>query len=156
MYLQSTAPERRKSSTVTVTFKLKYLWLLVGIIMVLIATSPIVYLYTAPSGSSVPATPTGPSGGSSTASVNCPNPCKIIIKNSQFGNGQTIIIAKGTTVQWVNQDDTTHTATSTTNVWDTGILAPGTSSKPVTFSSDGNFPYFCQVHPMQGLIQVVG
>lgn len=158
MYLQSVTPERRKPSTVTVTFKLKYLWLLVAIVLVVLACSPIVYLYTAPSGSSTP-TPSGggsSSGGGSTASVNCPNPCKIIIKNSQFGNGQPVIVAKGTTVTWVNQDDTTHTSTSTTNVWDTGILAPGASSKPVTFNSDGNFPYFCQVHPMQGLIEVVG
>ncbi|HZW55130.1 MAG TPA: hypothetical protein VFF30_02480 [Nitrososphaerales archaeon] len=141
-------------ATVTVTFKLKYLWLVVGIIMLLLAVSPIVYLYTAPSAQSTP-TPSG-GGGGSTAAVNCPNPCTITIKNSVFGTGQTVVISKGTTVVWKNADDTTHTSTSTSGIWDTGILSPGQSSKPVTFSSDGNFPYICQVHPMQGLIQVVG
>src|SRR5579875_484855 len=163
MQIQSANPPR-KPATVTVTFKLKYLWLLVTIILLLIATSPIVYLYTSPSSAS-PSAQNPSSGGSNGntggppsngGAVNCPNPCHIIIKNSQFGNGQTVVISKGTTVIWVNQDDTTHTATSNNNIWDTGILAPGTSSKPVTFNTDGNFPYFCQVHPMQGAIQVVG
>ncbi|MHB8567973.1 MAG: cupredoxin domain-containing protein [Nitrososphaerales archaeon] len=155
MSIQSFSSGRRKPGTVTVTFKLKYLWLVVGVVMLLIATSPIVYLYTTNS-SATPSAPTTSGGSSSTASVNCSNPCKIIIKNSQFGNGQTYIVAKGTTIFWVNQDDTTHTSTSNTNIWDTGILAPGKTSKPITFSSDGTFPYFCQVHPMQGVIEVVG
>ncbi len=139
-----------KPSTVTVTFKLKYLWLVVGIAMLLLAVSPIVYLYTSTSagGGATPAPP--PS-----AQVNCSNPCQITIENSQFGNGQPVVIKAGTVVTWVNKDDTTHTATSNSGVWDTGIIAPGTSSKPVTFSTPGTFPYFCQVHPMSGEIVVV-
>ncbi|MCL4519924.1 MAG: cupredoxin domain-containing protein [Thaumarchaeota archaeon] len=133
----------------TVTFKLKYLWLVVGIAMLLLATSPIVYLYTN----------TGSGGGSvappPSAQVNCNNPCEIPIQNSQFGNGQPIIIKAGTVVTWVNKDDTTHTSTSNNGVWDTGIIAPGATSKPVTFSSPGTYPYFCQVHPMSGQIVVV-
>ena len=151
----------RAPGTITVTFRVKYLWLLIGVIMLLLATSPIVYLYTTPtsaSGGSLGGPSSGGGSGSSTASVNCANPCTIVIKNSVFGNGQTVIVAKGTTVIWKNVDDTTHTSTSSSNppLWDTGILSPGTSSKPVTFSNDGTFPYFCQVHPMQGEIQVVG
>lgn len=140
-----------KPSTVTVTFKLKYLWLVVGIAMLLLATSPIVYLYTN-SGS-------GSNGGSAapppSAQVNCNNPCEITIQNSQFGNGQPVVVKAGTVVTWVNKDDTTHTSTSNNGVWDTGIIAPGTTSKPVTFSTPGTYPYFCQVHPMSGQIVVV-
>lgn len=155
MSILSEETRPRGPGTVTVTFKLKYLWLVVGIVMLLLAVSPIVYLYTAPSAQSQTPTPSNGGGGSS-AAVNCPNPCTITIKNSVFGTGQTVVISKGTTVVWKNADDTTHTSTSTSGIWDTGILSPGQSSKPVTFNTDGNFPYICQVHPMQGLIQVVG
>lgn len=140
----------RKPGTVTVTFKLKYLWLVVGVSMLLLATSPIVYLYTNTGSSSGPSPAPSPS-----AQVNCNNPCSIIIQNSQFGNGQPVIIKAGTTVTWVNKDDTTHTSTSNSGVWNTGIIAPGASSNPVTFSTPGTYPYFCQVHPMSGEIEVV-
>lgn len=142
-----------KAGTVTVTFKLKYLWLIVGVAMLLLATSPIVYLYTN-SGASV----AGPSAPPASAQPNCGNPCQIIIKNSQFGNGSPVIIKAGTPVTWVNKDDTTHTATSNAGdafSWDTKIIAPGTSSIAVTFNTPGTFPYFCQVHPMAGTIEVV-
>jgi hypothetical protein len=140
-----------KPGTVTVTFKLKYLWLVVGVAMLLLAMSPIVYLYTntgSSSGGGI--TPPPPS-----TQTNCGNPCQIIIQNSQFGNGQAVIIKVGTVVTWLNKDDTTHTATSNSNIWNTGILAPGQTSKPVTFSTPGTFPYFCEVHPMNGQIIVV-
>ena len=143
----------------TVTFKLKYLWLVVGIAMLLLAASPIVYLYAphapASSSSGGGGAPSGSGGGSGGPPVNCANPCIITIKNSQFGNGQPTVIKAGTTVTWKNADDTTHTSTSNNGVWDTGIIAPGASSKPVTFSTAGTFPYFCQVHPMTGEIIVV-
>jgi plastocyanin len=141
-----------KSGTVTVTFKLKYLWLVVGVAMLLLAMSPIVYLYTNNGSSS-----SGGSGAAPPPSTppNCPSNCQVIIQNSQFGNGQPVIVKAGSTITWVNRDDTTHTSTSNSNLWNTGILAPGASSKPVTFSTPGTYPYFCEVHPMNGVVIVV-
>jgi len=52
----------------------------------------------------------------------------------------------GTTVTWVNNDVDPHTTTSTTNVWSSPTLQPG-GSFSMTFSSQGSFPYFCQIHP---------
>lgn len=125
--------------------------------MTLMAVAPVAAVYLAPGTSTVGGGVAAPSNpGGSRATVNCQNPCKVVIKNSVFGTGQPVVIAKGTQVIWVNGDDTTHTSTSNTGIWDTGILQVGHSSEPVTFQNDGVFPYFCNVHPMTGVVQVVG
>ncbi len=156
----------RMSGKVTVTFNTKWLWLILGIILVLIAVAPVVSSYlptAAPSSPSAPSSSTStsasatgtatspPSGG---AGVNCANPCTIIIVNSQFGNGQTVVVSAGTKVTWVNKDDTVHTSTSNTGVWNSNIIAIG-GSFSFTFSTPGTYPYHCEVHPMTGTIVVV-
>jgi len=66
-----------------------------------------------------------------------------------------LTITVGDTVTWQNRDDTTHTATSDTNGFDTGQLAPGTSSRAIPFSVAGTFAYHCSIHPtMHGSIIV--
>jgi plastocyanin len=61
-------------------------------------------------------------------------------------------IAIGTTVKWINNDETVHTVTSGTqesgpsSMFDSGMLNPG-SSFEYTFNSAGTFDYFCMVHP---------
>jgi len=127
-------------------------WVGLSIVMALLTITPVAYAYLAPS----IATPHSGGRSGSSAAVHCGNPCYIVIKNSVYGNGQTVVIAKGTQVVWVNDDDTPHTATSNTGVWDTGIIRIGKSSQPVTFDEDGTYPYFCLVHPMSGVIIVVG
>lgn len=143
-----------------------------GILLVLLATSPIYYshvaaLYSPSSSSSGNSSSSGSSGGGTTSSgggssssgnqkVTCGNPCNIYIKNSIFGYNvsQTQVINKGTTVVWHNIDDTEHTTTSNSGVWNSNILAPG-KSYSFTFTSTGNYPYHCEIHPMTGTIVVV-
>jgi len=157
--------EERKPGTVTIviphtiTIRTSYLWATLAVIMALLTAAPVAAAFYASTQPTPSVTlPSGglTGGGGTSAQVNCSNPCKVVIRNSVFGNGQPVVVSKGTQVIWVNADDTTHTSTSNTGIWDTGIIAVGTSSAPVTFNSDGVFPYFCNVHPMTGVIEVVG
>ena len=144
MSLSSRGPEK-----VNVSVKTKWLWFTIGLLLVLLALSPVVASY-------LPSSPTSqsaPSSGSSTQ-PNCANPCTIIIKNSLFGPTQPTIVKTGTTVTWSNKDDTIHTTTSNTGLWDSGVLAVGKSFS-FTFSTPGVFDYHCNVHPMTGEIVVV-
>jgi plastocyanin len=141
----------------SLTIKTRYLWATLAIIMTLMVLSPVAAYYFPPaSGAGPVVVPSTGGGGGTTAQVNCQNPCRVVIKNSVFGTGQPVIVSKGTQVIWVNSDDTTHTSTSDSGIWDTGILPVGASAAPVTFSTDGVFPYFCNVHPMTGVVEVVG
>jgi plastocyanin len=57
-----------------------------------------------------------------------------------------ISVSVGTTIKWVNNDSTAHTATSNNGAFDTGtISAGGQVSKQ--FNSTGTFPYHCTFHP---------
>jgi len=162
------------SDKVTVTFKTKWLWLILGIVLALIAVAPVVSSYLPSAASSTPSTPSSPSSPSSTSSsatstaassasgpsssggpaVNCANPCTITIVNSQFGTVQPIVVKAGTTVTWVNKDDTVHTSTSNFGVWNSNIIDIG-GSFSFTFNTPGTYPYHCEVHPMTGTIIVV-
>jgi hypothetical protein len=141
-----------RPDTVTITFRTKWLWLVLGLVLVLVTITPIASSFLPSQGTSTPSP--GSSNGSSGPAPNCANPCTIIIANSAFGNGQTVVVRAGTTVTWVNKDNTQHTTTSDTGVWDSGIMNTGKSFS-FTFSSPGTFPYHCNVHPMVGTIQVV-
>ena len=55
------------------------------------------------------------------------------------------VVAVGSTVMWMNTDSVAHTATSSTGVWDSGVIAPGGSFSRV-FSATGTYPYFCTIH----------
>jgi hypothetical protein len=150
----------------TVAIKVKYLWLIFVIFLVLLATAPALYyingLY-APA-SSTPTAPTGGGGGgggggsTNGATVNCQNPCTIVIQNSIFGTGQyanhPVVVKVGTKVTWSNQDGTQHTTTSDTALWGSPILNPGKSFS-FTFTSAGTYTYHCEIHPMTGTVIVV-
>jgi plastocyanin len=82
---------------------------------------------------------------------------------SVFYEPATAQVSPGSSVVWENQDTVPHTATSgdskkaaADKIFDTGIISPGQSSKPVTMpSKEGEIPYFCLVHPyMVGKIMV--
>ena len=63
----------------------------------------------------------------------------------QVSGNSTTTIPVGSEVRWVWEPGMSHTTTSTTGVWDSGIhSAPFTFNR--TFSQAGTFPYFCQVH----------
>lgn len=62
----------------------------------------------------------------------------------------------GDTVRVVNNDDFSHTWTSTDQVFHSGTLGPGEEFLH-TFDQPGTFAYFCQIHPeMTGSITIEG
>ena len=53
----------------------------------------------------------------------------------------------GQRVVWQNADSAGHTATENGGAFDTGFVAPGATSAPITIGVPGTFPYHCQIHP---------
>ena len=65
--------------------------------------------------------------------------------NRAFVPGELSITA-GTTVTWMNTDSTSHTSTSDTPGWDSGIVPPG-GQFSFGFQTAGTFSYHCAIHP---------
>lgn len=60
----------------------------------------------------------------------------------------------GETVTWVNDDSTVHTATANDRTFDSGVLMEGDSFS-FTFDREGEYAYYCDVHPnMVGTVVV--
>jgi plastocyanin len=59
---------------------------------------------------------------------------------------KTLTVPVGATVTWSNAGKAPHTATSDTGVFDTGNVDAGATSKSVTFSKPGAYPYYCKYH----------
>jgi hypothetical protein len=82
-----------------------------------------------------------------------PSPNNIFMFYTSF-SPPSLIVPRGTTVTWKNDDVVTHGPTSNIGVWDVGDILPG-GSKSITFSSAGTFRYHCSTHPiMAGTIVV--
>lgn len=65
-----------------------------------------------------------------------------------------LTIQVGTTISWLNNDNTTHTSSADGSQWSSGNIAPGGRFN-FTFASAGRFTYHCQIHPnMVGTIVV--
>jgi plastocyanin len=68
-------------------------------------------------------------------------------------NPSPAAVRVGQTVSWRNADSVSHTATG--NGFDTGAIAPGATSAPITFGSAGTLNYRCTFHPsMTGVLNV--
>ena len=67
---------------------------------------------------------------------------------------KSLTISKGTKVRWVVREGT-HSTTSNTGLWDSGVLSQGEAFGRV-FRKAGTFKYHCSVHPsvMRGVITV--
>src|SRR5215217_7785694 len=81
----------------------------------------------------------------------------VSIKNFAF-NPPNATVAPGTTVTWVNNDQTAHTATATdpARAFDSGTLQPG-QSYSFTFDKPGTYAYHCNIHPdMTATVTVSG
>jgi plastocyanin len=75
------------------------------------------------------------------------------IQNSAFAP-PTTTVRVGDTVTWTNRDPFSHTSTSDTGAWDTGVITAG-SSRSFTFASAGTFAYHCAIHAfMHGTVVV--
>ncbi|MGD1835618.1 MAG: cupredoxin domain-containing protein [Nitrososphaeraceae archaeon] len=72
--------------------------------------------------------------------------------SDEFYSPDNIEVIIGTTVIWTNNDNTIHTVTSGspvegfTGVFDSGIMAP-LQTFSYTFNNEGEFEYFCTLHP---------
>lgn len=78
----------------------------------------------------------------------------ITIDNFAFTGVTSVTV--GTTVTATNEDGVTHTWTSDGGVWNSGGIASGESFE-FTFEEEGEYPYFCTIHPtMEGTITVGG
>ncbi|HEY7624809.1 MAG TPA: cupredoxin family copper-binding protein [Candidatus Limnocylindria bacterium] len=77
----------------------------------------------------------------------------VTIQDSSF-KPPTTSIRVGDTVTWTNADAFSHTATSDTGAWDTGVIVAN-AAKSITFTSAGTFLYHCAIHSfMKGTIVV--
>jgi plastocyanin len=66
----------------------------------------------------------------------------------------TTTVRVGDTVTWTNRDAFSHTSTSDTGAWDTGVIVAA-ASKSFTFTAAGTFAYHCAIHSfMHGTIVV--
>ena len=73
-----------------------------------------------------------------------PNKIVVSIDNFVF-SPQTLTIAKGTTVAWINHDDVPHTVRSAEMKFTSGTLDTD-DSYSYTFAEPGTYEYFCTVH----------
>jgi plastocyanin len=78
---------------------------------------------------------------------------EVKIDNFSFGP-ETLTVAVGTTVTWINRDDIPHTVVSTDGVFKSKVR--DTDEKfSYTFAKAGTYPYYCSVHPkMTGKVVV--
>ncbi len=68
---------------------------------------------------------------------------------------QQIQIKAGDTVQWQNNDSSIHTVTSTTGLFDSGMMMANDRFEH-RFEDSGNYEYYCLLHPwMKGSVQAV-
>ncbi len=69
---------------------------------------------------------------------------EIIMQNTVYDPAEKII-AKGTTVKWVNKDPYAHTVTSSENKFDSGNMNEGQTFE-FKFDSAGTYNYYCTYH----------
>lgn len=69
----------------------------------------------------------------------------VIIEDFEF-DPETKRVSKGTIVTWKNQDSATHTVTSEDGLFDSGLLAKGITYS-YTFEQEGDYEYYCTLHP---------
>lgn len=73
-----------------------------------------------------------------------PGASEVFIQGFAF-NPSSITVAANTTVTWTNKDAVSHTVTSNSGVFDSGMIGPnGTFS--FKFLAAGTYPYHCTPH----------
>src|SRR4051794_29717212 len=79
----------------------------------------------------------------------------VAIDNFVFGP-ERLVIKAGTTVTWTNRDDIPHTVASKDRLFKSKVMDTD-ESYSFTFSTPGEYSYFCSLHPhMVGTIVVEG
>lgn len=77
----------------------------------------------------------------------------VAIHDSSFSPG-TITIKVGDRITWMNRGSTDHNVTS--EILDSGTMAPGGMPYSHTFKQAGTFTYVCTIHGFQGTVVVKG
>jgi len=77
----------------------------------------------------------------------------VTIQNFAFSPA-SLNIKKGETVTWTNEDSTSHIIASDSNAFQSGSLAKGQTFS-FTFSTAGQFPYHCSIHPSMKAMIIV-
>jgi plastocyanin len=81
------------------------------------------------------------------------SPVAVAIDNFEFGPDRLTIKA-GTTVTWTNRDDIPHTVASKDRLFKSKVMDTD-ESYSFTFTTPGEYSYFCSLHPhMTGTIVV--
>ncbi len=83
------------------------------------------------------------------------NTITIVMSDFAF-EPKTVTIPVGSSIVFTNESATNHTATADTMLFDTQVVAPHTSSKPIRFDTAGTFPFHCQFHGGPGGIGMSG
>jgi plastocyanin len=77
----------------------------------------------------------------------------VTMENMRF-QPESLTVAPGDTIVWVNNDLVPHTATSKAGGFDSQVIQPETSWR-VTVRKKGDFSYVCTLHPtMTAMLRV--
>jgi plastocyanin len=77
----------------------------------------------------------------------------VTIQNFAFSPA-SLIVKKGESVTWTNDDSASHTIVSDSNVFQSGSLEKGQTFS-FTFNTAGQFPYHCSIHPSMKAMIIV-
>jgi plastocyanin len=69
------------------------------------------------------------------------------MNGNQSFSPNPVNVRVGQTVAWRNADSQVHTATADGGAFNTGNIAAGRTSAPITLSAAGSFAYHCIPHP---------
>ena len=140
--------------------KSKYIYVIIAVLMIAAVAYPVLYSALNSQGSSNPffCAPLVPCQKQPPGSINCTSFCIVDMEDATFVPG-TINATVGATIEWVNHDGFSHTATAfNTTAWNSGLIPPGHSFNLTITSrlARGSYYYFCNVHPfMIGLVNVL-
>jgi plastocyanin len=98
------------------------------------------------SSNSNPVAPTPATGGGATGAADVTITINGMAGEQSFSPSPGSVKV-GQTVAWRNSDSLPHTATADGGAFDTGTIAPGATSNPITMSAAGSFAYHCSIHP---------
>jgi len=95
------------------------------------------------SGSGNSTSPTSSPSGSGVVTINV-----VAINGAQSFSPNPATVPSGQLVVWHNVDSVTHHVVLNDRSVDTGDLAPGASSQPMTIGAAGDGQYHCSIHPV--------